>query len=84
MARPKSDGATDTSSASRNRFVVSLPNELGGKVDKVGERLTASVRQQTGIGVTLSRAQIIQSLVESALHDANGASAEAEVGATAT
>lgn len=70
-------GSTDTTSDSKNRFVVSLPADVGEMIDRVGERLRASLEKETGIGFELSRAQIVQALVRQQLKDAddsNGAS----------
>ena len=76
MADTKAKGSTDTSGVSRNRFVVSLPNDLGDKLDKAGAKIAAAVQKEAGISVELSRAQVIQSLVQSALAEpANGSEA---------
>lgn len=64
-------GSTDTTSDSRNRFVVSLPADVGEMIDRVGERLRASLEKETGIGFELSRAQIVQALVRQQLKDAD-------------
>lgn len=60
---------TDTSSESKNRFVVSLPSDVGEMIDRVGARLSAALQAETGIGFELSRAQIVQALVRQALKD---------------
>lgn len=63
--------ATDGTGNAQNRFVVSLPADVGEMIDRVGERLRAALEEETGIGFELSRAQIVQALVRQALKDAD-------------
>lgn len=57
----------DSTSTAQNRFVVSLPKEIGEQIDRVGAKLAAALHKETGIGFELSRAQIVQALVRQAL-----------------
>lgn len=70
-ATAEKKGSTDTTSDTKNRFVVSLPADVGEMIDRVGERLRASLEKETGIGFELSRAQIVQALVRQQLKDAD-------------
>lgn len=67
MADNGSKSSTQSSSTAQNRFVVSLPKEVGEQIDALSKRLADQMRQQHGIGVEMSRAQVVQSLVSSAL-----------------
>jgi len=59
--------STDTASEAQGRFTVALPKELGAQVDQIGQRIAAAVLAQTGTEVELSRAQIVQSLIKTAI-----------------
>lgn len=78
-AKKDSNGATDTTTPARERFIVSLPQDVGKMIDQVGVRTTAALERETGIAFELSRAQIVQSLVRQALKvDEEVAAAEGE------
>lgn len=66
--------STDTAKTAQNRFVVSLPKDVGEQIDEVGAKISASLQTETGIAFELSRAQIVQALVRQALAapDSNG------------
>lgn len=68
----------DTTSEAQGRFTVALPKGFGPLVDAVGERIGKAVAEQTGVTVELSRAQIVQSLIRSALAAADGAETAAQ------
>lgn len=76
-AAKKSDGTTQTTDA-QARFVVSLPRDVGTQIDKLSERMATQMRQQFGVGVELSRAQVVTSVVQSALKTFEELSAEAD------
>ena len=83
--KPKGD--TDTTSVSKGRFTVAISADLAEKIDVVGKRLSDAVKSQTGVGVELSRAQVVQSLVQTAIAAQDEANAAAQAGngnATAT
>lgn len=63
----KAKGDTDTTSVSKGRFTVALSAELAEGIDNVGARLAKAVQDATGVSVELSRAQVVQSLVKTAL-----------------
>lgn len=65
--KDKPKGATDTTSVAQGRFTVAIPAEVATQIDQVGHNLAEAVRKQTGVGVELSRAQIVTALVKSAL-----------------
>lgn len=67
MADNGKAGSTTQTGNSRNRFIVSLPQEVGAQIDGLAARLADQMRKQHGIGVEMSRAQVVQSLVTSAL-----------------
>lgn len=69
---------TDTTSEAQGRFTVALPKEFGPLVDTVGVRIGEAVAKETGVTVELSRAQIVQSLIRSALATADKAEAETQ------
>jgi len=62
---PASD--TEATSSASARFVVSLPKEVGTAIDALSARLEEQQRRTFGIGVPLSRAQVVQAVVLSAL-----------------
>jgi hypothetical protein len=68
---------TDTTTEAQGRFTVALPKEFGPLVDAVGKRIGEAVHAETGVTVDLSRAQIVQSLIRSALASAEQAEASA-------
>lgn len=72
MAAGTADSKKDTTSNAQNRFVVSLPAEVGTMIDAVGARISASLESATGVAFELSRAQIVQSLVRQAHDQQNG------------
>lgn len=78
MARTSSSGAGGSSSNAQGRFVVSLPKELGDVIDAIGVKLTEALRRDHGVGVELNRAQIVTSLVKSAMAGMEDAVAGAE------
>lgn len=69
---------TDTTSDAQGRFTVALPKEVGPLVDRVGERIAKAVAKETGVTIELSRAQVVQSLVKSALAAAETAETAAQ------
>lgn len=76
MARSSTTGDNAGSTAQSARFTVALPKDVGESIDKLAAKLSESMRQQHGIGVELSRAQVVTSVVTSALktlEDAEGA-----------
>jgi metal-responsive CopG/Arc/MetJ family transcriptional regulator len=54
------------------RFVVSLPSEVGKQIDKLAERIADQTRESLGVGISPSRAQVVQALVQDALKRGNG------------
>lgn len=67
MADTKADGRKDSTGSAQGRFVVSLPQDMGPQIDAIAVRIGKAVQEQTGVSVDLSRAQVVQSLVKSAL-----------------
>jgi len=65
-SKSPASGVEATSSASA-RFVVSLPKEVGIAIDDLSKKLSDQLRRTHGIGVELSRSQVVQSVVQSAL-----------------
>ena len=61
------DTDKDTTSKAQNRFVVSLPADVGDMIDTVGKKLADELQKSTGVSFELSRAQIVQALVRQAL-----------------
>ena len=61
--------STDTSSEARNRFVVSLPADIGEMIDTLGAKISDAMLTETGVAFEVSRAQVVQSLVRQALVD---------------
>lgn len=59
--------AKSESSNAQGRFVVSLPKEVGEQIDKLGAKIATAVTEQTGATVEITRAQVVQGLVKSAL-----------------
>lgn len=72
------NGKTDSATAAQNRFVVSLPAEVGGMIDEVGVKLSAAFERETGVAFELSRAQIVQALVRQALKQNDDAPADTD------
>lgn len=62
----------ETSNA-QGRFVVSLPKEVGEQIDNVGEKISAQLKESTGVAFELTRAQIVQALVRQALDSTEAA-----------
>jgi metal-responsive CopG/Arc/MetJ family transcriptional regulator len=63
---------TDTSSEAQGRFVVSLPKEVGARIDELIRQTADKLREEIGVGVEISRAQMVQTLVQDALKQRNG------------
>lgn len=78
MAESTARGSTRSSGDAQGRFVVSLPKELGPVIDKLSTRIGEAVREQTGVAVELNRAQVVQSLVKSAIDRAESDAPAAE------
>lgn len=60
----KSGGSTDTSGNAQGRFTVQLPSELRSMLDTLGKHATASVKEQLGIDVELSNAQVVTGIIK--------------------
>jgi hypothetical protein len=68
MPRTTQDQSGDGAiSVAQGRFTVALPRDVGDQIDALAVKMAETMRQQYGIGVQLSRAQVVQSLVTSAL-----------------
>lgn len=67
MPQASSGGNSRSSGDAQGRFVVSLPKEMGPQIDAIAERIGKAVQEQTGVAVELNRAQVVQSLVKSAI-----------------
>lgn len=67
MARSNTTDAAESTTAAQARFVVSLPRELGTAIDLLAAMMAEQMRSQFGVGVELSRAQVVTSVVQSAL-----------------
>jgi hypothetical protein len=67
MPAAKQQSGGEDSNKTAARFTVALPRETGEQIDKLAKRMADAMRQQFGVGVELSRAQVVQSLVNSAL-----------------
>ena len=66
---------TDEKAERRDRLIVSLPMDLAGQLDEIGAEITDAVERATGGRPTLTRAQVVASLVNGALkrhHERNG------------
>jgi hypothetical protein len=63
-------GTANTSSDSKAapRFVVALPVEVGKAIDKLIQDEAAYMRKHRGIGIEISRSQMVSTLVNDALH----------------
>ena len=64
--------STDSTTEAQNRFVVSLPAENGPILDRIAARVSAELKESTGVAFDLSRAQVVQSLIRQADESANG------------
>lgn len=64
----RSGGSTDASGTAQGRFTVQLPSELRPMIDTLGKHATASVKEQLGIDVELSNAQVVTGIIK-AQHD---------------
>lgn len=67
MTPKASESSTESTSATQTRFTVALPKDVGAQIDALAARMAESMRKQYGIGVELSRAQVVTSVVQSAL-----------------
>lgn len=67
MPRSATQSADGTSGTQSARFTVALPRDVGAQIDALAARMAESMREQYGIGVELSRAQVVTSVVQSAL-----------------
>lgn len=67
MPQARNTGATDSESATQTRFTVALPKDVGVQIDALAAKMAAAMQAQYGIGVELSRAQVVTSVVKSAL-----------------
>jgi hypothetical protein len=67
MPRTSSTASADESSDAQGRFAVGLPKDVGKQIDALSAKMAAAMQEQYGIGVELSRAQVVTSVVKSAL-----------------
>lgn len=84
MADQAKKGATDTTSVAQTRFTVALPKDVGAQIDALSAKMAAQMQSQFGVGVELSRAQVVTSLVTSALTTFEQMEAAAETANTDT
>lgn len=59
--------STDTAGKSKGRVVVSIPAETKEGLDALGAKIGAAVEAASGVKVDISPAQVVQSLVATAL-----------------
>lgn len=65
--------STTQTKEAQNRFVVSLPKEVGAQIDTLAEGIRKETQKTLGVGISPSRAQVVQALVQDALdHRSNG------------
>ncbi len=75
MADKPTAGGTQSTGAAQGRFTVSIPAELAAAIDKLIENTAETLRQATGVAVELSRPQMVESLIKSALRAQDAAKA---------
>lgn len=81
MPRSTESGSTDTASPAQGRFIITLPQALGERVDAAGQKMSAAASEASRISITFTRGQVVQALIETALQEAdapNGDTPDAE------
>lgn len=56
----------DTTSDAQARFTVSLPSSMRAPLERRAKAISAAVREQTGVGIDVTPAQVVQSLIKQA------------------
>ena len=74
MPQSTRSGATDTSGSAQGRFTVQLPAELRPALERHQRRISEAVEKETGIGIEVSLAQVVQTLIKQADRDAQAGS----------
>ena len=64
---PRTASTTDTTSEAQGRFVVSLPKDVGKRIDGLIKSTAEKMRELGLPGVEMSRAQMVQTLVADAI-----------------
>lgn len=64
----KAAGSTDTSSNAQGRFTVQLPADVRPLIDALGKEAVRGVKEQMGIDIELSNAQVVTGIIR-AQHD---------------
>jgi hypothetical protein len=67
MPAAKTVESTEATSGTQTRFTVALPKEVGAQIDALATKMAEEMRKQFGVGVELSRGQVVTSVVQSAL-----------------
>lgn len=67
MPQARSTSVDSESTTQAARFTVALPKDVGKQIDKLAAKMSEQMRKQYGIGVELSRGQVVTAVVQSAL-----------------
>lgn len=73
---PQAAKKVESTGDAQGRFVVSLPKEVGAQIDKLIAKTAERLREEIGVGVEVTRPQMVQSLVQDALASASKREAE--------
>lgn len=67
MPAARTTQRADSTSSAQARFTVALPKDVGAQIDQLATEMAEQMREQFGVGVELSRGQVVTSVVQSAL-----------------